>query len=382
MISQRPLRSLKVIELLAILILAGCGSEPPVPEPERLVAVEKFQLRDHRVAVSYPGTLEPRYENELAFQVSGRIDRRLVEVGDRVEANTIIATLDRQDYDLALAELQNLKAAADADHQLAVRELKRIRELHRDGFAGDSQLDAAINLESASAARLKALAAKQSESRNRVGYTELKAQHGGIITALFAETGAVLAAGQPVAQLAWLGEWEFVTSIPENRIGKLAPGDIVDLRFWVLEDQTIHGQVREIAPAADPASRSYRVKISLESVPPALRLGMSGNVQLVFDQDSFGTLPTSAFLGATEQYDESGGRFGSDPGSGSGTGGTVDILVVDPDSRVTSLRQVTPGRPIGDRLVIVDGLHPGEWVVTKGAHKVKPGTRVRLFEGQ
>ncbi len=382
MISQRPLLSLKAVLSLAILMLAGCGTEPQVSKPEPLVAIEKFQLRDHRVVVSYPGTLEPRYENELAFQVSGIIDQRLVEVGDRVEANTIIATLERQDYDLALAELQNLKAAADADHQLAVRELKRLRELHRDGFIGDSQLDGAINLESASAARLKALVAKQSESRNRVGYTELKARHSGVITALFAETGSVLAAGQPVAQLAWLEEWEFVTSIPENRIGKLAPGDTVDLRFWVFDGQTIHGQVREIAPAADPASRSYRVKISLESVPPALKLGMSGNVQLVFEQDSFGTLPTSALLGATGQRDESGGRFGSDPGSGSPTGGMVDILVVDPDSRVTSLRQVIPGSPIGDRLMIVDGLHPGEWVVTKGAHKVKPGTRVRLFEGQ
>lgn len=351
-----------VSNLLALFFIggiSGCSEEIIPTEADRLVKTELFSVTAAATTLTYPGTLEPRYQSQLSFQVGGRLRARNVDLGSEVNGGEILATLDTRDYKLGTANLKGLTQAAEADHQRAQRDLRRARKLIADGFIGESALDVAINAEAASSARLRALQAQHGESINRLAYTELLAPDRGIVTALQAEVGDVLTPGQPVITLAWLKEWEFVTAIPESQIASLRPGQPVKVNYWSLPHQSLDGTIREIAPAADPASRSYSVKVSFAELPDTLRLGMTGSIAISGGAGPAGVLPTSALLNSDNR---------------------TSVLVVDGDSFKTRLQEVTLGPPVGDRVTVTGGLTEGDRVIVAGANKVVPGSRVRIAE--
>lgn len=341
------------------LLISGCSEEFIPTEADRLVKTERFSTAAQSSTLTYPGTLEARYQSQLSFQVGGQLRERNVEPGSRLTADQVIATLDTRDYQLGTANLAGLKQAAEADHQRAARDLRRARQLITDGFIGESQLDIAINAEAASRARLNALQAQHGESVNRLAYTELKAPNEGVVTAVYAEVGDVLSPGEPVVTLAWLNDWEFVSAIPETHIGSLELGQSTRVNFWSLARQPVEGVIREIAPAADPASRSYAVKISFTEIPDALRLGMTGSIEINDPAQLGGALPTSALLMVDNRK---------------------SVLVIDEKSQTTRLQPVTLGPPVGDQVTITSGLSEGDRVIVAGANKVVPGSRVRLAD--
>lgn len=352
------MRLLSLLTLASLLVLAGCTEETSVARPHQLVKVAAFSSSETGIPLRYPGSLVPRYLSQLSFQVSGRLSQRLVDLGSHLDTNAAVATLDTRDYALGAANLLSLREAARADYQRARRDLQRARQLFSDGFIGESQLDLAVNAESAGGAQLAALTAQHDESLNRLGYTELTAPNPGVVTALHAEVGDILGPGQPVATLAWQADWEFSAAIPETRIADLHRGQTLLVRFWSLPDQPLSGQIREIAPAAEPVSRSYRVKIALADIPAALKLGMTGAVEIpdATGGTTTGSVPTTALLE---------------------TDGQPSVLVVDKETSIARLRSVTLGVPLRDRMTITAGLDEGDWVVVAGANKVKPGSTVR-----
>lgn len=346
--------------LISSLLLAGCGEDLAQTKLDRLVKVISYESSSHQTNLSYPGALEPRYQSQLAFQVGGRLNTRQVNLGDKIEIGQVIAALDTQDYHLGSANLDNLKQAAAADYERAKRDLHRARELISGGFIGESQLDQAVNAEAAGKARLEAIAAQHSESLNRLGYTEIISPQPGVITALHAEAGDILSPGQPVATLAWLAEWEFAAAIPESHIDQITIGSEVTVNFWSLPKQPIRGRVREISPAADPTSRTYHLKVSLEAPPKPLKLGMSGMLKIPTPIKA-GTLKTSAIISNQ---------------------GASAVLLVDPVTLVARLQPIKLGPPVGDLVSVTAGLSPGDLVIVAGSNQVADGSTVRLLDTQ
>ena len=330
--------------------------EKPLP---RLVKVQPFTTTQHRQVLSYPGQLSPRFKSQLAFQVKGRLLERVIETGSPVTKGMVLAVLDAVDYDLDSENFAQQKTSAAADYQRAKNDLKRARQLRTDQFIGEAELDKAINLEASTAARLKALEAQHATSLNQRGYTQLLSPADGKITSINAEVGDILAPGRPIASLAWDKDWEFITALPENDLGTLKLGQVVAVSFWALPEQTFEGNIRVIDPVPGPESPTFVVTLSMDELPEALKLGMTGYATFTLTKEEVGLLPISSLLSSAEQ---------------------TQVVVVDPDTEKTHLQLVKLGPPVGDQANIVAGLEEGQWVITAGANKIVIGEPVRVFQ--
>jgi multidrug efflux system membrane fusion protein len=309
----------------------------------------------------YSGEVRARYETDLAFRVGGKVVARNVDVGAIVAKGAPLARLDPQDAQLAVDAARSQLAAAEADHALAKAELERYRELHAKNFVSKAVLDARVTTFETTRARLDQARAQLSTSRNQSSYTSLVAESDGVITAVNLEPGQVVATGQPVMRLAKSGEREVAISVPESRLGELREANEIQISIWAQPDKLYRGRIREIAPNADPVTRTFLVKISLLDPDAAVKLGMTANV-------AFGDrarapiilLPLTAVADA---------------------GGQASVWVFDPATGKVNPRPVEVDAYREDGVAIRSGVKPGEVVVTQGVHKLLPGETVRLASG-
>ncbi|PCI68128.1 MAG: efflux transporter periplasmic adaptor subunit [Piscirickettsiaceae bacterium] len=341
------------------IVLSACGDKTSDEPLDRLVEVTTFLYQPATRVMDYPGRVQARYQSELSFQVEGRLIERLVDVGDVVKKGAPIAMLDAKDYVLSSESFSNQQKAAAADFERAKRDLVRAKGLRKKKFIGQSDLDKAINAERASYARLKALKAEHAQRVNQRGYTQLLAPAEGIVTALNAEVGNVVKAGDPIATFAWKKDWEFVTAVAETDVNQLNIGQSVMIKMWAYSDKKYPASVREISPISSKNSPSYKVKLSLISQPDGLKLGMTGHALFSKKETHMGLLPTSAIV----ELD-----------------GQTMVMVVDSNTKQVRANAITLGQPLADHVSIVDGLNDGQWVVIAGANKITDGNTVRVLE--
>ena len=260
----------------------------------RTMVVQARSVDDDRQAV---GEVRPRYESELSFRVAGKVLARLVDVGATVKRGDIIARLDTQDYENRLRSAEAEVAAAEAALVEAQADEGRKAKLVKDGWTTRATYDSVVqNLRSAEA-RLTSAKANLDLSRDQLRYTELKAEFDGVITAVGAEAGQNVAAGQLVVKLARPGEMDGVFNIAETLFAHGAE-DKPAVVVWPLSNPElkIEGEVREISPVADAATRTYTVKVTLKDPPPQLRLGMSLAGRVKSTSDRVVKLPLSALF--------------------------------------------------------------------------------------
>jgi RND family efflux transporter MFP subunit len=293
--------------------------------------------------------------------------QRLVDVGGRVEAGTVIARLDATDLKLQVdAAIANLDAAK-TKRDLAADELVRVQALAQKGFATKSLLDKATADADGSTSAYNAALAARDQALNQQAYAELKADASGIVTEIRADTGQVVAAGTPVAVIARDGEKEVAFSVPEQTVGQIAIGQKVRVSTWADAGVTLDGTIREIAGAADALSRTFAVRVSLPSDAAAekVRLGMTATVAIdlprtVPHQGSDISVPLSALA----EKD----------------GGTI-VWVVDRAAGTVASRKVEVGRTTGDGVRLVSGVIDGEAVVVAGTQFMREGLKVRISGG-
>jgi multidrug efflux system membrane fusion protein len=298
-----------------------------------------------------------RYETDLAFRVGGRVQARAVEVGTQVKAGQLIATLDQSDYALAVTAAQAQLVAAEAEAKLAQQDLQRYTELRAKNFIAQAELDRRQTAADAAQARVRQLRAESARQGNQQSYTRLSAPHAGVVTATFVEAGQVVAAGQPVAQLAKHGEREVRIDVPENALDALRAARTLNIGLWSEPGVTYAGRLRELSPMADVASRTYRARVSILQPDAAVKLGMTATVGIGGESaPSLSVAQTALFR----------------------TNGQPQVWVVDRKTGKVAVRSVRLGELHGDRAAIVSGLAAGEWVVTAGVHKLAPGQQVRL----
>lgn len=314
------------------------------------------------VGATYSGEIRARYESQLGFRTGGKIVRRLVEVGGHVRRGEPLMQLDTAQETLQLVEAgADVEAARSRVAQARV-DVQRTEQLLARQFASQAELDHQRLALQQAESQLRAAQARQQLNANQRGFTTLVADRDGVVSALQAEAGQVVAPGQVVATVAADGEREVAISIPEQRVDELRKAGKLQVSVWAYPGRTWTGTLRELAPETDSVTRTYSARISIADPDPALlRLGMTASV-LAPNVDGQGEirLPLTAIV------DENGRR---------------KVWVVDKATMRVAAREVGIGSAQNDCVLVKSGLKGGETVVSAGVHMLQPNQRVLLAGG-
>lgn len=355
-----PARGLRWgVPLLSLALLAACSRPEPAAEPVRAVKVFTVGTSPMQSGYEFSGEVRPRVESRLGFRVGGKITRRQAEVGQRVQAGAVLAQLDPQDFRLAADAARAQLAAAATNRDLAAADFKRFATLREQNFISGAELERRSTALKSAQAQVEQAQAQLAAQGNQARYTSLVADVSGVVTAVEAEPGQVVAAGTPVVRIAQDGARDVVFSVPEDKVMALRPGTEVAVRLWAGQGQ-LAGRVREVAASADPATRTYPVKVSLDaaSQPP---LGATVTVlpqALRHDGVQAIKVPTSALR---------------QEGQGSA------VWVLDTGSMTVRSQPVQVATADGNDAVIAAGLQPGMQVVAAGVHVLAPGQKVTVW---
>ncbi|MDO9196468.1 efflux RND transporter periplasmic adaptor subunit [Rhodoferax sp.] len=346
--------------IAATLFLVACSRPAPTEEPIRAVRVVTVGLDNFQSGAEFAGEVRARVESRLGFRVAGKLVRRQAEPGQRVKVGQVLAQLDPQDYKLAADAARAQMAAAATNRDLAAADFKRFKELRDQNFISGAELERREATLKAAQAQLEQAQAQLAGQGNQASYTTLVADVSGVVTAVDAEPGQVVAAGTPVVRIAQDGPRDVVFSVPEDRVALIKTGSAVDVRVWSA-NTALKGVVREVAASADPVTRTFGVKVSLDARD---NLALGSTVSVVpqaFDRSGVQVikLPTNAF-----RQD----------------GKSSAVWVLDTTSMTVRLQPVQIATADGNDVVVSAGLQPGMLVVSAGVHVLSPGQKVTIYK--
>ena len=339
--------------------LSACSREEAPPEPVRAVKVITVGAQGWQTDAVYAGEVRARVESRLGFRVGGKLTHRAVDAGQRVSAAQLLAAIDAQDYQLSAQAAQAQQVAAQTQRDVALADYKRYESLRAQGFISGAELERReASLKAAEATLVQARSQSQVQA-NQVGYARLQATTAGVVTALEAEVGQVLAAGQPVLRLAHDGPRDAVFNVPEQAVQAFRVG-MPMLAQLTGSTELLKGRVREVGASADPVTRTFAVKLALDA---SERLPLGATVNVLAPQRAATvqamTLPTTALRQEGE--------------------GTA-VWVLDEASMTVQPQKVTLGPVQAQQVVIASGLKPGQKVVVAGVHVLSPGQKVTLYK--
>lgn len=269
--------------LPAIFLLSGmaaCSKAPEQAVQVHPVVVEHALALTSDAGEVFPGSVHAREEVDLSFRVPGKIHTRSVDAGAEVKAGQVLATLDPEDNRLNSEASKAAVAAAQADAKLAQADLQRYQELLGKGFISKSMFEQKQNTLDLAQARLDQAKSNFAVVNNQMGYTTLRATKAGLITAVRAEAGQVVAAGQPVFQFAADSSREVVISVPEGRVEALRSAPKLGVSLWASQGKMYEGRVRTINMQADPNTRTHEARVSIVGADDAVQLGMTATVYM------------------------------------------------------------------------------------------------------
>ncbi len=363
-LSIRPSRAFLPLPLVlaASLMMVACSKSEVPPEPVRSVKVMAVGVDTIKSGYEFAGEVRPRVESRLGFRVAGKIVKRQAELGQHVKAGQLLAQLDPRDYQLAADAARAQVAAASTNRDLAAADFKRFAALKDQNFISGAELERRETNLKAAQAQVDQARAQLASQGNQAGYTHLVADVSGVVTAVEAEPGQVVSAGTPVVRIAQDGARDVVFSVPEDKVAAIKPGSAVAVRIWS-DGTALSGKVREVAASADPATRTYPVKVSLDaSAMPALGATAYVSPQAL---SHAGTpvikLPTSALRK-----------------EGAGTA----VWVLDKASMTLRSQPVQIATADGNEAVISSGLQPGMLVVSAGVHVLSAGQKVVIYQAK
>ena len=339
--------------LAASAVLAACGKQEAPPPPPRPVVTVVATPAAGAEAAAYSGEIRARREADLGFRIPGKIVARYVDVGAPVKKGAALAKLDPADAQLNVAASQSALAAADTELKFAKAELDRYASLLDKQFISRAVYEQKLNAYNAAKARHDQAQSQLAVVQNQSAYTTLVADQDGVVTSVNAEAGQVVAAGQPVVRIARPEEKEVLINVPETRLEELKAGTREILVRTIAEpDKVYRGTVREIAPNADPATRTFAARIAILEPGPGVALGMTANVLLIGRNGGGIVLPLTAIY-----------RQGNDPA----------VWVVDPKTGTVRLQPVVVAQYRESGVMVTGGLSGGEQVVAAGVNKLLDG---------
>lgn len=317
---------------------AGCGKSPGAGElpalPAAAVRVQTVESRQRAATEDVVGTVRARLRSIIEAKVSGKIDRMLVVPGQSVQAGELLVELDAREIQARVDQARAVRQQAEAD-------LKRLSSLWEQKILSQAEFDSAQS-------RFRVADASALEAETLLGYTKVTAPFGGIITRKYTDVGDLASPGKPLLEMEDARTLRLEADVPEAVVDRIKLGDRLPVRIAALETER-EGVVSEIAPAADPSSRTFLVKLDL---PPTagLRAGQFGRVAMPVGTTSALRVPASAVVQR----------------------GQMELVFVAVNGRA-QLRLVKTGKPVGNEVEIVSGLNPGEAVVEAGAGSLLDG---------
>jgi membrane fusion protein, multidrug efflux system len=354
----RVLRRLLTVSALAMLLTAcqkDAETAPPEPRPVRTATVEK---RQGGVPLTFSGRIEAEDEVVLAFRISGRLLEANPNVGDRLVAGQLVARLESQNEMNALRQAQAGLVAAQGQLTQARNHFERQQTLLEQGWTTRANFDVATQGQQTAQSQVDAAEAQLKTAHDLVGFTELRADAPGIVTATGPRGGEVVQAGQMIVRLARKDGRDAVFGVPAQLI-RSAPSD-PQITVSLTDDPTVtaSGRVREVAAQANPVTRTFEIKVGLTDPPAAMRLGATVIGRMQTDAVPIIEIPATALT-----------RINQQPA----------VWIVDPDQRTVSMRNVDVLRFEQAKVVVSRGLDTGEIVVTAGVQALHPGQKIRLL---
>ena len=343
---------------VALLALAGCSAKAPEAEVIRPVLTSVATSEDATVE-GFVGVIAAQVSIAQSFRIGGTLLTRSVEIGDAVTQGQALATLDATSYALALDTAQANLLSAQAQAANAKDAEARLRGLNQTDVVSQSGLEQAVQQSAAADASLAQAEARLTQAKAQLGYATLSSSIDGVVTAVGAEPGAVIAAGQSIVTIAQPAARDLVIDVPQDVAAGLKLGDAFEVSPQLAPDQVAAGVLREIAPQADPVTRTWRLKIGLTHPSDHFWLGTTATARRAAEVKGQIRLPETAIRrdGTTE---------------------AVWVVTGEGDMGTVHLTPVKTG-PDGDgKVSILEGLSGGERVVTAGVNSLVEGQKVRL----
>lgn len=355
---------------LAPLLLLGCsrGSNPAPAAPPTLQAavVESVSAQTVQL-IQTAGTVHAKETAIVSPQITGTIRQVLVRAGDRVRAGQLLVTLDDAAMQSALEQAtagesaaRNQQMAAQTQAALAAQTLARYQMLQEQKSVSPQEFDEVQKR--SEAARLQAAAyAAQSEqakaaalgARTQLSYMTLRAPFAGIVTARMADPGTLASPGTPVLQIDREGPLQIDTTVDESLIGSIHSGMTLPVSVEGIDAANLNGKVAEIVPAADPASRSFLVKLDLPAIKN-LRAGMYATAGIPGGARLMTLAPQSVVVMR---------------------GSLACVYALDVNG-LAQLRYVTLGSRQGSQVEILSGVATGEKLVNDPGDRDLSGIRI------
>jgi len=325
-----------------------------VARPVRTVVAEK---RVGGQPITFTGRIDSDDEVSLAFRISGRILERDVNLGDRVTAGQLVARLEPQNELNALRAAQANLTAARGQLMQARNHFERQDTLLKQGWTTRANHDDAAQALQTTQSRVDAAEAQLKLAQDGVNFTELRADAPGVLTALGPGSGEIAQAGQMIVKLARKDGRDAVFHVPSQVIRSTSSPEV---HVALTDDPSVvaRGRVREVAPQADPVTRTFEVKVGLTDPPAAMRLGATVVGRIERESLASFEIPATALT-----------NFNRQPA----------VWIVDPANHVVSIRNVEVQRFDQAIVSVSGGLTAGDIIVTAGVQALHPGQAVRLL---
>jgi multidrug efflux system membrane fusion protein len=335
------------------------AANEPIVRPARVMEIA---YRRETQSLVLAGTVVPRIESPLGFRVSGKLVRRAVDIGTVVQSGQLIAELDPTDYKLAVENARAAHAAAEGDFMRAKADHDRYLQLRNTSAFMQQTLDTRKSAWVTAQGRMDQAKSQLESAEHNVTYTALRADAPGVITAVQAESGQVVAQGQGVVKLARTDELEILVGVPEHRLQAARATDAASFELWSEPGQRHAAKLRELSPSADPTTRTYPARFSVIDKPAFIGLGMTATLAFERpDAQPVAEVPLAAIF-----------QNGTRPA----------VWVVDKATGIVELRPVEIARWGSDAAAIISGVKDGELIATAGVHKLEPGQKVKPMQQQ
>lgn len=344
------------IAILFSLSLVACGNPSDSPvfiKPAMVMVITEKSLNQ---GMTLAGEVKPRYESMQGFRVNGKIVEREVEIGSLVKRGQLLAKLDKTDANLALQSSNADLKIAEAQFLLAKANFVRQQELMEKNFISVTAMDSVEAEYKAAKAKLQKARTQIALNSNQSRYTLLTAERDGVITAIRAEPGQIVVAGEVIANIADLRQLEVHISVPESSMRSIQLNESATMWLWAKRDKKYEVRIREISPLADPVTRSFLVKLSIMQPDQDVHLGMTAEVELYKNMNQQFLVPSTAVTKIQ---------------------GKSSVWLVDEETHEVKPHTVEISGYREDGVLISKGLRIGDTVVTVGVQNLIVGLKVR-----